>query len=288
MSNGNNCAPPFVFPSWIVIRAPLLDRRLNSTAVRQDICALYIGEEVTGCRAGMAQSVLRNLSPMWAGPRDWRIDGDPKRLRICFHSEWSPSAWLEREPTKLEKTLSNDRWDSKKKSVRLCGCRCVGCVYLCRQCVSIDPQSSSTFWKTICQMGIHAFMHRYRKKHDINTLKILYFFSQHNSHVQLFQYIQPPCPTKLHSIPHHQVYWSSLTVFTGADESGLVKTCNRNDQCSTVYHNVQERKNKANPSTLWFNTLIHPLRTNTVLFQQKMMLRLLLFANRTQLLPRRT
>lgn len=109
MSNGNNCAPPFVFPSGIVIRAPLLDRRLNSTAVRQDICALYIGEEVTGCRAGMAQSVLRNLSPMWAGPRDWRIDGDPKRLRICFHSEWSPSAWLEREPTKLEKTLSNDR-----------------------------------------------------------------------------------------------------------------------------------------------------------------------------------
>lgn len=36
-------------------------------------------------------------------------------------------------------------------------CVCVLCVYLCRQCVSIDPQSSSTFWKKICQMGIHTF-----------------------------------------------------------------------------------------------------------------------------------
>ena len=54
-------------------------------------------------------SLLSNLSPMQDRLRDYRTDGDPKRLRICFHSECTPSAWLEREATEREKTLSTDR-----------------------------------------------------------------------------------------------------------------------------------------------------------------------------------
>lgn len=62
-----------------------------------------------GRRAGKAQSVLGNLSPVQDGPGDCQIDEDPRGLRICFHSEFSPSARLEGAPTELEKTLSTDR-----------------------------------------------------------------------------------------------------------------------------------------------------------------------------------
>lgn len=92
------------------------------------------GQEATsdgeaGRRAEEAQSALRNLSPppssrtptptlphptpphprVQDGPRDGQIDGDPRGLGIRFHSEFSPSAWLEGEAAELEKTLSTDR-----------------------------------------------------------------------------------------------------------------------------------------------------------------------------------
>lgn len=90
-----------------------VDVRLNSTAVRLDICALCSKKAAVTAAATAwwleIWEVARNLSPVQDGPRDCRIDGDPKGLRICFHSECSPSAWLEREPMKLEKTLSTDR-----------------------------------------------------------------------------------------------------------------------------------------------------------------------------------
>lgn len=79
-----------------------------------------------GWRAEKAQSVLRNLSPVQDSPRDWWIDGDPKGLRICFHSECSPSGWL-------EKTLSTDRSDTERKSV----CRVCACVCTCADSVSV-------------------------------------------------------------------------------------------------------------------------------------------------------
>lgn len=145
---------------------------LNNVRLKSTADWTYVrcgGEAVTTAWLGSWEgsvSVLRNLSPMQDGPRDCWIDGDPKRLRICFHSECSPSALLEREPTEPEKTLSTDRWDrERKKCVYVCACVCVY-VYLCRQCVSIDPQSSSTFWKKICQMGIRTFTHTSQKKKE--------------------------------------------------------------------------------------------------------------------------
>lgn len=91
---------------------------MRATVFSSSVCASECGHMCAvesrlqlrpGRRAGRAQSVLRNLNPAQDGPRHCQIDGDPTGLGICFHSECSPSAWLEGEPTEMEKTLSTDR-----------------------------------------------------------------------------------------------------------------------------------------------------------------------------------
>lgn len=67
--------------------------------------------------------MLRNMSPVQDGLRKCWIDGGPKGLRICFHSECSPSARLERETQGAGGNCQLTDETVKHQRVRMCAMR---------------------------------------------------------------------------------------------------------------------------------------------------------------------